>query len=79
VEDSEEEEVVAEAAAAPPEVLPDAHQVVRRADPDPGVLLLPAVHVVRVCQVVLGLGVPFHPVMGLLGRRQLSRSLGPLG
>jgi hypothetical protein len=77
VEEEEEEEVeVVAAVVAPPEDLPDAHQVVRRAAPDPEVLLHPAVHVVQVCQVVLGLEVPFHSVMGPPGRRQLSRSLG---
>jgi hypothetical protein len=79
VEGSEEEVVAAEevvavvAAVAPPEDLLDVHQVVRRVAPDPEVLLHPAVHVVQVC-----LGVPFHPVMGPPGRRQLSRSLGSL-
>jgi hypothetical protein len=77
VEDLEDLEVAAVEAAvvAPPGDLPDAHQVVRRVAPDPEVLLHPAVHVV---QVVLGLEVPFHPVMGPPGRRQLSRSLGSL-
>jgi hypothetical protein len=61
---------VVEVVAVPLEVLPDARQVVRQVAPDPEVLLLPPV---RVRQVVL-----FYPVMGLLGRRQLSRSLGSL-
>ena len=74
MEGSEEE--VVPVVVALPEGLPDAHQVVRLAAPDPEVLLLPAVHVVQVCRVVLGLEVPFQLVMGLLGRRQLSRSLG---
>jgi hypothetical protein len=81
VEDSEGEEAAEVVAAVevveavPQEDLPDAHQVVRRAAPDPEALLLPPA---RVRQVVLGLVVPFHPVMDPPGRRQLSRSLGSL-
>ena len=66
----------AEVEVVPPEDLPDVHQVIRRVAPDPEVLLHPVDHVVRVCQVVLGLEVPFHPVMGPPGHPQLSRSLG---
>ena len=83
VEMEEVEEVALVAAAVevvvvvvPPEVLLDVHQVVRRAVPDPEVPLQPVVHLVRVCQVILGLVVSFHPVMGPPGRRQLSRSSG---
>ena len=74
VEEAEEEVVVVAAVEAVPlEDLPDAHQVVRRAAPDPGALLLPPA---RVCQVVLGLVVPFLLVTGPPGRLQLSRSSG---
>jgi hypothetical protein len=71
----EAEEVVVAAEAVPLGVLPDAHQVVRRAAPDPEALVLPPA---RVRQVVLGLVVPFQPMMDPPGRRQLSRSLGSL-
>ena len=56
--------------------LPDAHQVVRRAAPDPEALLLPAVCVVRVRQVVLGPEVLPHSVVDLAVRQQLARSSG---
>jgi hypothetical protein len=80
VEDSEEEVevVVAEVVVALLEGLPGAPLVVHRVVPDPEALQLPAVRVVQVRQVVPGLGVPFHPVMGPPGRRQLSKSLGSL-
>ena len=71
-------EVVVVVVVVPPEVLLDTHQVVRRADLDPEALGLPAVPVVQVHQVVPGLGVSFHLVMGLPGGRQPSRSSGSL-
>ena len=64
------------AVVVPPEDLPDAHQVVRQAGPDPEVPLHLADHVVQVYLMVLGPEVPFRPVMGSPGHRQLSRSLG---
>ena len=73
--EEEEGEVVA---VVPPEDLPDAHQVVHRAAPDPEVLLHAAVRVVQVRQVVLGLEVLLHLVVGPPVRRQLARSLGSL-
>jgi hypothetical protein len=82
VEDSEDsedsEEEVAVVAVVPPEDLPDAHQVVRRAAPDPEALLHPVVHVVQVRQVVPGPEVPPHPVVDPAVRQQLARSLGSL-
>jgi hypothetical protein len=77
VEGSEEAE--AEVVAVVPQGdLPDAHQVVRRAAPDPEALLLPAVRVVRVRQVVPGPEILPHPVVDPVDRQQLARSLGSL-
>jgi hypothetical protein len=80
VEDSEEEVEAAavEVVVVLLEGLPGALLVVHQVVPHPEAPLLPAVRVAQVCQVVPGLGVPSHPVMGPPGRRQLSKSLGSL-
>jgi hypothetical protein len=80
VEGSEEavEVVVAVVVAVPLGDLPDAHQVVRRAAPDPEALPLPAVRVARVRQVVLGSEVPPHLVVDPAVHLRLARSLGSL-